>query len=45
MLLKSKREGKIDREKDSVLKRMILKRESLCIVTREEKAGLAKCVV
>jgi len=43
--MKSKHEGKIDGEKDSVLKRMILKRESLYMVTREEEAGLAKCVM
>jgi len=45
MLLKSKREGEMDCKKGSVLKRMILKRVSLYIVTGEEKTGLAKSVV
>jgi len=35
----------MDCKKGSVLKRMILKRVSLYIVTGEEKTGLAKCVV
>jgi hypothetical protein len=35
----------MDCKKGSVLKRMILKRVSLYIVTGEEKTGLAKCHV
>jgi hypothetical protein len=41
----TKHEGEIDGKRGSVLKRMMLKRVSLYIVTREEKTGLAKCVM